>query len=227
MRIVLEQIYGSQETLDLQIVKPKLLLEQTRECDALAVGWGIYKDQWYLCRSTRLKVAEYESPKPIKTYSVQLIVGCLEQNLLDEVRSVYRKFLEIKKFSPIYEFDADLQRSAWILVSKENSIRAFTKLQLYDGGIESNITAWDYSEPKASIGRKLINYEIDIAKSLNYDYLYIGPGYNNSSIYKSSLHGFEWWTGDEWSTDIDKYINLCNRDDTITTLQDLSNLHAI
>jgi hypothetical protein len=47
-----------------------------------------------------------------------------------------------------------------------------------------------------------------------------------SAIYKGYLKGFQWWTGMEWSDDVDKYVMLCQRDDTIITIEELSNLYA-
>lgn len=226
MKIELEQVYGSQEAIDLQLVKPKLILEDTKECEALANGWAIYHRNWYLSRLTRIKVSEYNLPKPIKNYEITKVFGALDPEYLEQVEKVYNAFIVKKGFTPLYDFYADMERSSWILVSKDNTVRAFTKFHQYDGALESNLTAWDYSEPNASIGRKLIEYEVDIARNFNYDYLYIGPGYNKSSLYKADLKGFEWWTGTDWSADKNKYKELCLRDDTITTLKELSNLYA-
>ena len=95
----------------------------------------------------------------------------------------------------------------------------------YDGALESNLTAWDYSEMKKSIGRHIIGYEVEIARQMGLDHLYIGPGYGKSAIYKAYLRGFQWWTGMEWSDDIDKYTSLCERDDTVLTIEELSKLY--
>lgn len=225
MRTVLEPIYGSQDKFDLQLVKPRLLLDGSREIEALETGWGVYRGEWYLCRSTRLRVADWTSPKPIRGYSITLKETLTEEELA-QTRRVTEEFLRVRNYFQLYDVEADLDRASWLLVSND-AIRAFTKFQKYDGAVESNVTAWDYSEPRKSIGKKIVEHEVQVARELGYEHLYVGPGYNESSSYKASLPGFEWWDGQTWNRDADKYIQLCQRDDTIRTLADLSNLYAV
>ena len=67
-------------------------------------------------------------------------------------------------------------------------------------------------------------HEFYLANQKGYDYVYTGPGYEKSSIYKADLKGFEWWTGNEWSTDRNKFIKLCKRDSKVKTLEDISKI---
>ena len=53
MRVILDQIYGAQEKFDLQIVKPRLILEDSSESEALSQGWSICQGRWILSRLTR------------------------------------------------------------------------------------------------------------------------------------------------------------------------------
>ena len=55
--------------------------------------------------------------------------------------------------------------------------------------------------------------------------LFRSQGYERGSMYKTAFNGFEWWTGDEWSTDKSRYEKLCARDSTINTLQDLAKVY--
>lgn len=224
MRVVLEQIFGSQESYDLSLCKPKLILENSLESEALANGWAIYNGEWYNSRSTRVSVNCYSNPKPIDGYKVEIIANPTDEQL-EQLETVYESFLSLKGYKKVYDLHSDSDRSLWLLVVNDR-IRAFTKFITYNCGLESNLTAWDYSEPKKAIGRKLVPYEINVARSLDYDYLYIGPGYQKSSVYKADLPGFEWWNGVEWSTDKAKYKNLCLRDSNIQTLEQLSSLYA-
>ena len=52
-------------------------------------------------------------------------------------------------------------------------------------------------------------------------YLYCGSGYEESSVYKSYVPGFEWWTGYDWSTNVARFRKLCYRDSKIGTIDDL------
>ena len=40
---------------------------------------------------------------------------------------------------------------------------------------------------------------------------------------KLIYHGFEWWTGKEWSSDKEVFKDLCKNDSTIRSLNDLIN----
>jgi hypothetical protein len=73
----------------------------------------------------------------------------------------------------------------------------------------------------------MVSLESEVADKMGYEHLYIGPGYGKCSLYKAKLPGFEWWDGETWSIDADKYKTLCERDETITTLQELSKLYAV
>ena len=60
------------------------------------------------------------------------------------------------------------------------------------------------------------------AKDMGLDYLYVGCGYGLGGVYKSKFPGFEWWTGSEWSDDIQRYLALCERDSKVTNLAELN-----
>lgn len=224
MRIIQNHFYGSQDRIDLQLVKLKLELDDSRECDALENGWALYRDIWYCSRLTRINVELYKKYGSVKGYSF-----LYQKKLTDEqkkrVLEVYDTYLKYKNFNRLYDLEIENPRTSWILCISD-IIHAFTILTEYDGALESNISAWDYIDPKKGIGRALLDYEVEEALVRNYKYLYIGPGYGTSSIYKSKLKGFEWWTGSEWSTDTTKYVDLCNRDETINTLENLGKLYV-
>lgn len=225
MKIYTDHFYGSEEKIDLQVIRLTLDLENSKEVEALEKGWSLNKDVWYNSRSTRLNTSAYSSTKIINGYNVEYT-----KNITDlqykQINEIYDQFIKMKNFNKLYELLPNHKRTSWLLVSSDNNIHAFTMFTQYDGALESNLSAWDYSEPKKSIGKKLIDFEIDIAKKMGYQHLYIGSGYNQSSIYKSNLKGFEWWTGNEWSNDKDKYNELCYRDSSIKTLEELSKIYV-
>ena len=112
---------------------------------------------------------------------------------------------------------------AWIIAVDDGVPVAFTKFIKYNGGLESQFTAWNYHKPKMSLGKNIIWYEMGIASYFGFDdYLYIGQGYENGSKYKADIPGFEWWTGSEWSKDVDRYKELCSRDSAINTIDDIT-----
>ena len=219
-----EHFYGSEEQFDLQLLKPILDLESSREVEAVEQGWAINEGKWYNSRSTRIHLENYKKPKKISGYKFTYY-KTLTTKQLNEVDIVYQAFLDYKGFKRIYNLTPNDPKTSWLLCESDK-IHAFTMFTEYDGALESNLTAWDYSELKKSIGKYIIGYEVEIALERGLQHLYIGPGYGASAIYKAFLKGFQWWTGMEWSGDVERYVMLCQRDDTVLTLKDLSNLYA-
>ena len=223
MKVLIDQFYGSQEQFDLQLVKLVLDLEDSREVEAVERGWAVHEGKWYTCRSTRVRASEYDKPKRVQGYEFVYKKTLTDEELL-EVEQAYQAFLDYKGFKRIYDLQPTDPRTSW-LICKSDKIHAFTMFTEYDGALESNLTAWDYLEMKKSIGKHIVGHEVEAARQKGLEHLYVGPGYGKSSIYKAYLNGFQWWTGMEWSEDRDKYISLCERDDTVLTIEDLSKLH--
>jgi arginyl-tRNA--protein-N-Asp/Glu arginylyltransferase len=71
------------------------------------------------------------------------------------------------------------------------------------------------------LGNTSLQHEIAWAKQEGYEFVYLGPGYERSSLYKADITGFEWWDGAEWSTDADQYRWLCRRDSKLKSVSDL------
>jgi hypothetical protein len=223
MKTKIKNIFGNVSEYDLQVYELTLDLENSREVDALEQGWLINDRKWYNSRSVRIDVNLFDKkPKPLKGYKVTYVESIED---MSDVGTVFGIFTAKRNLDDIYTIEIDLDRVSWILVhNDEGDLVAFSKMTHYDGGLETQFTAWDYSEPRASISRHLVAYEVELAKKLGYSHLYIGSGYGSIGVYKSKFGGFEWWDNDTWSTDADKYVDACYRDDTIKTLQDLSGL---
>jgi len=223
MKIKINNFYGSQDKYDLQLVKLALDLEDSCESDALACGWSIYNGKWYHSRLVRINLALYnKTPKLIPSHRV-----AHEHDIrkIDGLTDVYDKFISHKKYPIVYDLLSDADRSSAMVIYKNDIPVAATKFIEYDYGIESQFTIWDYAEPKLSLGKKIVDYEVQYARDSGHEYLYIGPGYGENSAYKAGFPGFEWWTGDNWSTDKDKYLEQCRSDDSVTDLCDLNKLY--
>jgi len=145
VRIIQNHFYGSQDRIDLQLVKLKLELDDSRECDALENGWALYRDIWYCSRLTRINVELYKKYGSVKGYSF-----LYQKKLTDEqkkrVLEVYDTYLKYKNFNRLYDLEIENPRTSWILCISD-IIHAFTILTDDDGALESNISAWDYIDP--------------------------------------------------------------------------------
>jgi hypothetical protein len=221
LKINYEHFYGSQERYDLQIARLTLDTQDLDEKEALENGWLFIKGEWYSCRSVRIDASKYRPKRSVHDFEV-----LTDTNSVREIVSkINREYLDYKKFEQEYNVFVDVDRARWLVFRDEGEPVAFTKFNMYDDGIESQFTAWNYHRPKMSVGKLIVDCEVEYARSLGYDHLYIGQGYERGSTYKADFQGFEWWTGSEWSTDREAYKSLCVRDSQINTLDQLTEIY--
>ena len=100
MKVRYEHFYGSEEQFDLQLLKPILDLESSREVEAVEQGWAINEGKWYNSRSTRIHLENYKKPKKISGYKFTYY-KTLTTKQLNEVDIVYQAFLDYKGFKRI------------------------------------------------------------------------------------------------------------------------------
>jgi hypothetical protein len=218
LKYKIQHFYGSQEKHDLQLARLVLDTENLNEAEALENGW-LFCNEWYQCRSVRINISKYKQKH--KDHDIE-ITPYTSPAVSSTVSKIYRQYLDYKNFDEEYNIFSDLGRTEWLILKDEGEPVASTKFNRYNGGIESQFTAWNYHKPKMSIGKIIVDYEVAYAKLLNYDYLYIGQGYESGSKYKADFAGFEWWTGSEWSEDKELYKKLCTRDSQINSLNQLA-----
>ena len=197
---------------------------------------------WYMSRSTRVCTAEtnYEE------YNEQWeIVEELTPTYSKRLEQILNKYIKKHNFNNFGRTLAPSNRSKFFIYYQNNEIVAFTKMQFYPvpwqtgyqvwpyKGVETYMFAWDYANPELRLGEVTLQHEIAWAKRYKnpdgggdqgYEYLYTGPGYERSSIYKADVDGFEWWTGMEWSKDVKKYKELCRRDSKIRSFKAMEKL---
>lgn len=218
IKIKHDHFYGSQEKHDIQLTRLSLDTTDLNETEALENGWLLFNNKWYSCRSVRIDISKFHTKKYLPdTFETQFTIYDL-----DPIKKIYKEYIEYKKFEESYDIFTDMNRSIWMIVRDEGRPVAFTKFIKYKDGLESQFSAWNYHKPKLSVGKLMIIYEVWYAKALGLDYLYIGQGYESGSLYKTTFPGFQWWTGEQWSEDTSVYKQLCSRDSTINTLDDLA-----
>jgi len=173
---------------------------------------------WYQSRSTRVAVANTD-------YEL-LPDACIIENptpaQFTEMDHIYTAYCYYKKFKKYFEIGQHLPSDRFMAYYQSDVFVAWAKLRHYsDQAIETSLFAWDYSQPHTRLGSRSLEHEIAWAKREGYEYVYLGPGYERSSLYKADIQGFEWWTGQEWSQDTDQYRQLCKRDSKIKLPVDL------
>jgi hypothetical protein len=176
---------------------------------------------WYQCRSTRVATAD-------TSYSLLPGAAVMTDPLpLTEMDHIYTAYCYHKKFRKYFEVGEHLPEDRFIEYRLSGDFVAWTKLRHYtESSVETCLFVWDYADPEARLGDTSLGHEIAWAKSAGYRYVYLGPGYERSSQYKARISGFEWWTGSEWSRDVERYRWLCKRDSRISSVSDLYDLRT-
>jgi len=238
MKITFNHKFGSQEHIHLEHYSSTLDVD-TDEFDlALSQGWLTdLKDDgeyyWYQCRSTRCNLRKVENLKMYTDVSERQYVDgdvfyALNPNIHGgDIESIYKKYCKYKKFNDLFHNEVDywLECDSKMVYYDKKTPIAWSKIRLYtENALETVLFAWDYENSDLRVGIGSLNHEIGWAKENGFKYVYLGPGYENGSIYKANINGFEWWTGSEWSTNTVEYIELCKRDSQIKTIKQLSEL---
>jgi arginyl-tRNA--protein-N-Asp/Glu arginylyltransferase len=176
---------------------------------------------WYQSRSTRVRTA-------LTQYEL-FTDACLLQDptpaQFTEMDHIYTSYCYYKKFKKYFEIGQRLSNDRFMAYYQDNSFVAWAKLRHYTPqAIETCLFVWDYSRPHTRLGTRSLEHEIAWSKQEGYEYVYLGPGYERSSLYKADMQGFEWWNGDEWTADRDQYVWLCKRDSKVKLTTDLYSL---
>lgn len=197
---------------------PKGIALGTDYNNYLNEGWVEWQGYWYNLRSTRIKVSDYKPTKTVKRLAnkVQVSKVILTQEELDKLEPIYEKYVKAKGYKRDIELKNFLGYFALLYWNQERLIGAsiFKEYKVEQKDIVVYQFLWDYEDPKLSLGNVAQYYEIELTKNST-TYVYLMGGYEEACIYKSNFKGFEWWTGTEWSSDLDLYTQLCKRDNNV------------
>lgn len=183
--------------------------------DAIKEGWVPWSDgRWYNIRSVRINLQEYQPSKTTKKLAKRVIVenGNIEANL-EEYKLLYSKYCEYHKFQRHIKFDDFKQCS--VIEYWDGDLIGISLYRVFGKQFIAYEFIWDYADPKLSLGTIAQMVECETAKLLGCEYVYLLGGYEQCCLYKSNYRGFEFWTGQEWSTDVDLYRRLIERDELI------------
>jgi len=222
--------FGKQETRNVIINQISLRnVDPREEYLALEKGFALDivngKEEWYMSRNTRVKLSETNYNK------LDWKLGLAWHSNIKEMPSMFQKiltkYIHHNNYKNIHSANVDHKRFRYCLYYHKGSIVAITKILHYNPPfpfadhdiLETNFFIWNYHQPELHLGTLTLEHEIAWAKDLGLSYLYTGPGYEQSSIYKSKFDGFQWFNGMEWSTDVEEYTLLCQRDSKIRSFK--------
>lgn len=186
---------------------------------------------WYQSRQTRINLLKYESgtkeEKKTRKRADGVQTEILTQPDLSDLYSIYQSYVSYRNFDDsmtqeefIRSYDDD--NLIFILFAEAGQKWcAFSVLEEVGNSLIAHQFCWDYASPKLYLGKFATFVEIEYARNKMYEALYMGPSYQSNSRYKTSFPGFEWWTGREWSTNKEVFIQCLENDDKVRTIDDL------
>lgn len=188
----------------------------------LEEGWIEWQGYWYNLRSVRLNLKKYKPTKTVRKLSKQIeyTTHVVTDFILDYIKPIYYQYVAKHGFKRNINLEDFIGYECLLYYYKETLVGA-NIFKVYEDATGKAFVSyqflWDYNKPKLSLGSVSQYYECRLAELLNCNYTYLLGGYESASAYKADHRGFEWWTGQQWSTDKELYLNLCKRDDHIRT----------
>jgi len=190
---------------------------------------------WINARNTRLLLNKFTFSKKQrkilrkKDITVE-VYDKLDDALFTTISSIYKKYIKHKKFhekdfeeeSEFFKKEDNIDWKYFIYYFQNKPI-AFTEIKVFDSKhVLTGQFAWDYENPKLSIGTYATLYEIDWSIKNKCKKYYLAYGYEKSNIYKSRFDGFEFWNGRSWLNDKTLYKKLCEYDTEVNTIEELN-----
>lgn len=192
--------------------------------NALETGWfptGTNPSSiWFQSRSTRIDLSVYQ-PNDTTLKISQKIKYFPDVNMTpakkETLKEIYKKYLAYKGYKEqSYTIEDMISNShGHIYYTYENKIIGFLFFKIVNKSFLAVEFAWDYENPKLSLGNVSMYYASQLARFKKCTHIYMSAGYESCSAYKANFKGFEWWTGYSWSKDVDTYANLCYDDDMV------------
>ena len=217
MKVYFDHITGFGKVSDLEVIincAYGILDPDESSTDALKEGWIPWEGRWYNERSTRINLAEYKPSRTTNKLSKKIIVegGNIEANL-EAYEMLHQKYCDYHNFKR--DIKLEFFKDCEVIEYWTDTLVGISLYKQFETQFVAYQFIWDYNDPKLSLGTIAQMMECETAKLLNCEYVYLLGGYEKCCEYKSNYSGFEFWTGTEWSTDIDLYKRLVARDEHI------------
>ena len=243
MKLVFDHITGKLTNYDLIYSLALAQFKKKEYSFAFENGWiplswyytKLDKLTWINARNTRLLLNKFTFSKKQrkilrkKDITVE-VYNKLDDALFTTISSIYKKYIKHKKFhekdfeeeSEFFKKEDNIDWKYFIYYFQNKPI-AFTEIKVFDSNhVLTGQFAWDYEDPKLSMGTYATLYEIDWSIKNKCKKYYLAYGYEKSNIYKSRFDGFEFWNGRSWLNDKTLYKKLCEYDTEVNTIEELN-----
>lgn len=210
MKIYFDHLSGFGKISDYELIVNCAygILEPSEEpSDALSTGWVPWKGRWYNERSTRIDLKDYRPSKTTKRLSHKVTI---KHTTFGNYDDMYRAYCEYNGFKrDIYDFS-----DCTVIEYYTDRLVGVSIYKIIGGEFVAYQFITDYSDPKLSLGSVAQMFECEYAASIGCKYVYLMAGYEGCCRYKANYYGFEFWTGFEWSRDVELYNKLIDRDES-------------
>lgn len=237
MKLFFNHVVGKVTDMDFYYSPVYAHVEYKEVREAVHSGWLINEwdksepKRWFQSRVVRLDLSDWEisksDEKRLADSPIKISTILLEEANIDDMKDVYHRYIDHKSFPVPLNWENMLNYDASdvkivIQFHQNNKLIAWTLCRFY--GTASTLCslqfAWDYENPRLEVGKLSQLYEMKACKLLGLRYHNLCSGYETASLWKSSLHGFEWWTGTEWSKDKELYSILCKNDSMVFSISE-------
>ena len=250
MKLFFDHIAGNVNTRELVYSPATAVFEEDEYEFAIENGWhiaeswgvddfewynrirGSGQQVWYQARSTRIAVSQFEERsrhrKKIKRAGVKCEVLKDITGISHLLWKTYQDYLAKKGFVDMFTKQEDLFRQIYgprtYLVYRDSQAEliGFSILEVVSSSIAvAPQFAWNYNNPKIGLGSLNKIFQFRFLSDAAISHLYLGNSYELSSLGKKKYPGFEWWNGREWSSDVELYSYLLEKETSMKTLDDL------
>jgi hypothetical protein len=242
MKLFFNHVVGKVTDLDFYYSPVYAHFETHEEEEAVNSGWLINEwdlskeRKWFQSRVVRLDLSQWcpsdkdlkmVSDSPVRALHMPLVRA--NNSILKAMREVFAKYVARKGFDVPLNWEnmlvcngpgTDPGHKGLALYYHNDVIIGWVIYRVYAGTLCSLQFAWDYEDPTLELGKLSQFWEMDVCRLRGIRYHNLCSGYEKSSIWKSKLPGFEWWTGTKWSKDKKLYKTLCENETDLRLVHD-------
>ncbi|MCA9382541.1 GNAT family N-acetyltransferase [Candidatus Dojkabacteria bacterium] len=183
----------------------------------------INKDIFYLTRSSRINLAEFDlnsENRRINRKTEQFKFSLLPMSDFEYTPEVQKKskdwfnerlgekVLGALGIKTIYTESNNNYVFVWKL---ENEIVGYVVCLITESILHYNFAFYNPDYYKDNLGVRMMLAAIEYAKEKELSYAYLGSVYEQGSMYKAQYKGFEFFNGITWSANLDELKYLINR----------------
>lgn len=244
MQLYFDHICGQQKDTDFLHMLVSATFEPHEYQWALDNGWSPsniwynqdtnFKEQnatiWYQSRQSRINLEKYQETASERR-TRKKVKGIKHQVVnfdFAKMYKIYAEYMDKKGFGDVLDskgFDESYNDSNLIFIMYGDV--AISILEIVADSLIAHQFIWNYHDPKIGLGSYATYVEIEFAKLMGLKYVFLGPSYERAAEYKAKYSGFEFWTGREWSEDVEVYKKLLAKDEEFSHITDVTNFYDI